>query len=579
MTDLDSQTRNLLELLEIAEASGLDRLTSRINDETDKLKQRRFHLVVLGQFKRGKTTFINALLGTELLPVGVIPVTSVITLIHFSGTQRIEVVFDRNRRLEIDKAHLREYITEKGNPRNEKGVRYVEIGYPAKFLEGGIVLVDTPGVGSVFLHNTETAREYIPNVDAAIFVLSADPPITLSEFEFLNVVAEQVEKIYFLFNKKDLLTAAEHEEAIRYAREIVAAQLGDGECVMLPISARQALQARMRGDKQGLFESGINEVEQQLRSFLEKEKLTVLIRRSEKRVGMLLAELRYALELELTTLQTPLDELEKKVEIFQNELSLLAKEREQFAYIIKGSLQTLEKTIDEALENFSRHEIDQLDHKLRRWANEDTTSHPDEFAKHLENSFWSEFTSDLTQWRKTYEPQLVGAYHAILLEGVDRTNRFIEKLSNLSSQVFEVSLQKGLEVEPLAWKGTFYYKLEEDPLFLQVDFLRIFSALLPSSFVRKRLLNRITRRTQERVNSHCGRLRYEYVSTLEEHSRIFSSELEERIDQLMESIRRVLRKATERSERDKSSTSGRLTAIRGQLDRLRTISHQQEILS
>ena len=79
-----------------------------------------------------------------------------------------------------------DYITEKGNPRNRKGVREVEIAYPSDYLQDGVRVIDTPGVGSVYSHNTEVAYNYLPQVDAAIFVVTVDPPLSAAEQEFLK---------------------------------------------------------------------------------------------------------------------------------------------------------------------------------------------------------------------------------------------------------------------------------------------------------------------------------------------------------------------------------------------------------
>ena len=117
-----------------------------IEEEIDKLETNSFYLAVLGQFKRGKTTFINALLGEEILPTGILPLTSIITLIRFGITKRAEVVFLDKRRCTIDATELRQYVSESENTKNEKKVHHVELMYPSHFLKNGIVLIDTPGV-------------------------------------------------------------------------------------------------------------------------------------------------------------------------------------------------------------------------------------------------------------------------------------------------------------------------------------------------------------------------------------------------------------------------------------------------
>ncbi len=152
----------------------------------DKLRENRFNLVVLGAFKRGKSTLINALLGESLLPTAIVPLTSVVTVLGYGEQLNIEVLFHNGERKKISQPELVEYITEKGNQRNQKGVREVDITYPSDYLKDGVRIIDTPGVGSVYCHNTEVAYNYLPQVDAAVFVVTVDPPLSAAEQEFLE---------------------------------------------------------------------------------------------------------------------------------------------------------------------------------------------------------------------------------------------------------------------------------------------------------------------------------------------------------------------------------------------------------
>ena len=157
--------RDLKENLEkkLSQLAGLPELQgSNLARLIDKLRQNRFNLVVLGAFKRGKTTLINALLGEPLLPTAIIPLTSMVTILTYGERLTIEVLFHYGERRKISQPELVEYITEKGNPRNQKGVREVAITYPSEYLQDGVRVIDTPGVGSVYCHNTEVAYNYLP---------------------------------------------------------------------------------------------------------------------------------------------------------------------------------------------------------------------------------------------------------------------------------------------------------------------------------------------------------------------------------------------------------------------------------
>src|SRR3990172_4044938 len=186
----------------------------------------RFHLAVLGQFKRGKSTLLNALLGKELLPSSVIPLTAIPTFLLGGNELSARVVYQngnppeefRSRETEEVAVFLSSYVTEDANSRNRLGVAYVEVSYPSPLLRYA-VLIDTPGIGSTFRHNTEATLNFLSECDAAVFVFSPDPPMTDTEIEFLRAVQSKVPQLFFVLNKVDTLNQAERETILSFARK------------------------------------------------------------------------------------------------------------------------------------------------------------------------------------------------------------------------------------------------------------------------------------------------------------------------------------------------------------------------
>lgn len=140
-----------------------------------------------------------------------IPLTSVVTIIGYGDQLRIEVLFQNGQRRQISSHELSGYITERENPQNKKGVLEVDIAYPSEYLKDGVRIIDTPGVGSVYSHNTEVAYNYLPQVDAAIFVITVDPPLSAAEEDFLKDIREYVHKLFFVLNKIDYVEEAEKD--------------------------------------------------------------------------------------------------------------------------------------------------------------------------------------------------------------------------------------------------------------------------------------------------------------------------------------------------------------------------------
>lgn len=205
-------------------------LTVRMHALRERLVGERLHLAVLGQFKRGKSTFLNALLGAPLLPTGVVPLTAVATFIAWGREPMVRVLFRDQRApeefVEPDSDGVRNrlfrFVAEEANPNNRLGVARVELLYPAPILSDGTVLIDTPGVGSTLKHNTDAARQVLAECDAALFVLSADPPITETEVDYLRGVKARVSRIFFILNKVDHLGAEEQTSVIDFLRKVLS---------------------------------------------------------------------------------------------------------------------------------------------------------------------------------------------------------------------------------------------------------------------------------------------------------------------------------------------------------------------
>ena len=187
--DLHSNRSALLEAIHLVASLHIARrntaASQRLNELEEKVRANMLQLVVLGQFKRGKTTLINALLGAELLPTAIIPLTSIITVLQYGTREKVTVQLLYGRQQEITVRELADYVTEPGNPGNARGVDKVVIEYPSPYLRNGVQIIDTPGVGSVYRHNTDVAYEFVPKADAGIFVVTADPPISQADLEFL----------------------------------------------------------------------------------------------------------------------------------------------------------------------------------------------------------------------------------------------------------------------------------------------------------------------------------------------------------------------------------------------------------
>ncbi len=237
-----------------------------------RLAESRFNLAVVGQFKRGKSTLLNAIVGRAVLPAGAIPLTSAITSLTYGPRDRVLLRWrGRTYRQEIPLGQLADFVTERGNPGNERGLEEAIVEVPSPALRRGVWFIDTPGVGSSDEANSTTTLRFLPEASAVIFVTSADAPLGEVEERFLRDVQAHVRKLLVVVNKVDLLDADERDELLAFVRSRLAPLLGGPAVPVHAVSAAEALAARMDGDDHRLDGSGLPAFESALTRFLADE--------------------------------------------------------------------------------------------------------------------------------------------------------------------------------------------------------------------------------------------------------------------------------------------------------------------
>jgi GTP-binding protein EngB required for normal cell division len=220
-------------------ALGTERDREQLAALLDRLDAARLRVLVAGEAKRGKSTLVNALLGRDVLPSGVTPLTAVTTTVRYGDDERAEVRFLDGHDEKHPLAVLPDLVTERGNPGNRRRIAGVTVHVSAPVLAGGVELVDTPGTGSVFEWDTQAAREALRSMDAAVFVLTADPPVSASERDLLGQVAGLSVTTFVVLNKADHLDEPGLAEALEFTRQVLREAGYTG--LVYPMSARAAL--------------------------------------------------------------------------------------------------------------------------------------------------------------------------------------------------------------------------------------------------------------------------------------------------------------------------------------------------
>lgn len=211
---------------------------ARAEELVEKLENHKITVSVIGQFKRGKSTLVNAILEDKILPVGIVPVTAVVTTVEY-GEKAATVHFDNGIIKEIGFDEMSSYINEQENQDNKLGVSEVHLYCPSDFLQSGMTFVDTPGVGSVHQKNSDAAYSYVKESDAVIFMLSVDSPINQIEIEFLENAKEFASKFYFAVNKIDSIDEEDLADYLAYCRNLLSKLMGVEDVSLFPVSARK----------------------------------------------------------------------------------------------------------------------------------------------------------------------------------------------------------------------------------------------------------------------------------------------------------------------------------------------------
>jgi small GTP-binding protein len=547
--------RQLQQLVQVPELKGpnLQRLI-------DKLRTNRFNLVVMGAFKRGKSTLINALLGEPILPTAIVPLTSVVTILTYGERLTIEVRFHNGQRRQISKEELVDYITEKGNPGNRKGVQEVEITYPSEYLRDGVRIIDTPGVGSVYTHNTDVAYNYLPQVDAAIFVVTVDPPLSQAEQEFLQDIREYVHKVFFVLNKIDYVEAAERQEALDFTAQVLQANLATDRVTIFPMSAKLALDSKTNGHPELLEASLLPQFENHLRQFLYREKGRVLLISCINGALKAITDSTLALKVERQASSLPLKELEEKIARFNLELQGLEKEREMSLLLLDGRVKGVLTELDADLEAFRRETTARLHREVEEAFRQKSRAAGD-LRSEMEAFLFNALRDVFTTWRRQEIEKFAQKLGETHQEFAGRINAILERLTQLTARIFDFSLRGFAAEEAFTERSEFWFKFKEDPVGLEILQMTI-TSLLPRALTKGMMLKKLLENVTELVDKHCGRLRWDFRQRLQEIARDYRQTWLAKLDDTTQGIRQAL----ERARAQKQASAETVAMRAGELD-------------
>lgn len=282
------------------------------------LEQDLLQVVVVGEFNRGKSYLVNALLGTAVLPVGVRPTTAALTIVKHGFDPHAELHYAPHlglppRRASIEK--LKELITALTPDAEEEARRLesVTVYYPTDLCQNGVLIIDTPGVNDLSQQREDITYKFIPQSDAAILVLDATMPLSATEKEFLEqrILRNDIRKVFFVLNKADLVSEDELPEVIEYVRRKLSDIQGLGDNIKLyAVDSKSALKGRQ--DKKTHCRNGLALFREELGDFLVAERGRLLLLSASAKIKTRLSEMQARIDGTIGLMRMESEKAERK---------------------------------------------------------------------------------------------------------------------------------------------------------------------------------------------------------------------------------------------------------------------------
>lgn len=523
-----------------------------------RLAEDRFNLVVLGEFKRGKSSLINALLNRDVLPTGVVPLTSVVTAIGAGERDRLLVRFADGREQERPVDELADYVTEERNPGNGRGVELARLELEHELLRSGLELVDTPGIGSIHSHNSEVAREFLPRVDAAVCVLDAGQPLSQAERELFAEAARRVPRLVMVVNKIDHLELDERQVAVQFVRSALDELLGEAQAEVFAVSARER--------------EGLGPLLDRLRRLAADERDTLLVRSVAGLARNAAGDVAQAARFESHAIELPLDELAARARTFTERIGeLRAATAEAGDLLDRGIARMLDRDVNEPLQNHVHREEPRLRAALRDHIAQLPGLSPRELSADLETWIDATVRADFERLVPRLEATIADQLTELQRGYGVRVQRILEQVQDTAADVFGLRAADLLPETGLRAVSRFSFKLKdvEHALDVIVGFGR---TIAPGSFGRRIVAREAEQRLLDMTDRHAGRLRSELAERVRETGREYQRELAAAVDEAIDAIGAAIDRAIDDRRRGEKHAGERLARLARTERRCRRLS-------
>ena len=555
----------LVELGEIADECGLKSLADEVEHERlPALARGRITLVVLGEFNHGKSTVVNALLGADVLPVGITPTTAVITHLVYNDTPTVTVKPPQGggESYTIPYEGMEQAVKDSGAEGEEP--EFVEIGYPNEVLGHSLVLVDTPGVNDISRQKVEITYGYLPRADVILYVLDATQVLKKSEVTFIRdrLLRANRDRIIFVLNKIDALSEEDIAEVEQYARERLESLIGPVE--LFAFSGRKALEQQRRG---GDLPAEFINFRQYLMGFLQEQRAYIILD-SALAGGMRVSGLlEQNLAIKRQGYRLEKDELELRITAVRSKLKESRRLIAENTALIDERINGIAATARHNLRIFTEQFVEQLPGQVERAEARDV-------KRYLPNWIQDTFKA----WLEEEGQAIARSLEELAEEIIEITNESLKEAVETYREAFGLSGELDMEVDTVAYDvsvfalgafgvGVFFFAN------MLIGSLLTLATPLLAFFLKEKVDAQIKERAKEEglkaVETASEKLEEELLRVIHDYGARLKDFVETAGDRLYRQIEEALEQVQEETQGDVdrdallAATDERLTRVRG----------------
>ena len=506
-------------LAELAIEFEAEHISSTARGISERVSEGRCYVACIGQFKRGKSTLLNALIGYSILPTAVIPVTAVPTIVRHGERLSARVRFQNSAWTDIPVSAVAEYVSEGKNPENTKGVRGVEIFVPHPLLETGMCLVDTPGIGSVFAGNTSTTQAFIPHIDAAIVVIGTDPPLSGDELLLVEAISKEVHDLVFVLNKADRADAAERTAAVEFSRRVLETRLKRSVSKIFEVSALDRLRQKGPDLDWGRLVRALEDLALNSRRSLVHQATDRGIRRAAKQLLAVLKEERDALE-------RPLAESERRIVSLRKALAESEVCMQDLEVLLTAEQQRLSRVFGERRNDFLKqarmNAKTELTHHLFSVAD---SRYGPEYRRSMNRLTQEIAREQVMPWLKREAAFADEEFHKTAKRFIELANEFLDRLGEpempgLEELPDDLGFDQGLTA-----RSQFYFNVIERVAAPASPFLFIWDLLLGGLGLRGGIVRDAQEFLDELLEVNSSRVQSDVVERVRENRKKLETEI------------------------------------------------------